>query len=159
MTAEAATLPSSVVLVLDDEPAICDSLKRLLERADPSLRVLKAQSPSAAIEILKTHAVDLIISDFRMPEMDGLAFLTEAQRLQPHAARMLVTAYADERMIIRSINEVHVDSVFTKPWDATSVRDVVGSIVHARRQRRQRDAAFTRAAEICDGAVKQDPRA
>ena len=73
--------------------------------------------PQKAIEYLKTETPDLIISDFLMPEMNGLEFLREAKKLYPEVSMILLTAYADKENAIKTINEIGVYKYIEKPWD------------------------------------------
>jgi response regulator RpfG family c-di-GMP phosphodiesterase len=88
-------------------------------------------SPVKALEYLQDHLVDLIISDFRMPEMDGATFLTEARKLQANSARIILGAHADIEGIMRAIN---VDGIFqfvSKPWsDHQLKRAIVQVLAH-----------------------------
>ena len=73
--------------------------------------------PAAALASLEERTYDAGISDFLMPEMDGLRFLKKVREIQPFASRILLTGYADKRNAIRSINEVGLYHYIEKPWD------------------------------------------
>jgi response regulator RpfG family c-di-GMP phosphodiesterase len=79
-----------------------------------------------ALEYLQDHLVDLIISDFRMPEMDGATFLTEARKLQANSARIIISAHADIEGIMRAINVAGIFQFVSKPW---SDHELKGAIV------------------------------
>jgi DNA-binding NtrC family response regulator len=104
------------VLLLDDEPMVVDSLETLLG-LETSFSVHGFTDPLAAKESLSTQSYHAIVSDFLMPELDGVAFLAGARELQPLASRILLTGYADKRNAIRSINEVGLYQYVEKPWD------------------------------------------
>lgn len=106
----------STVLVVDDEPSVPESLSALLELETPH-RVLVETSPLRAVELAKVTPLDLVISDFLMPEMDGVAFLLEIRRLYPESVLILLTGYADKTSAIRAINEVGIFHYLEKPWD------------------------------------------
>ena len=74
-------------------------------------------SPHEAIERARHTAFDLVLSDFRMPEMDGVAFLKEIRRIQPNAARMILSGYADLNGLIGAINEAQIYRFVSKPWN------------------------------------------
>lgn len=103
------------VLLVDDEESILNSLRRLL-RGQP-YEVLLAASAAQALEIMATQPVDLIMSDARMPVMDGATLLAETHRLYPATSRILLTGYADLTMIIKAINEGQIHRYISKPWN------------------------------------------
>ena len=69
------------------------------------------------MEFLKENIPDLVISDFMMPEMNGLEFLTEAKKLHPEVSMILLTGYADKENAIKAINEIGLYKYIEKPWD------------------------------------------
>jgi response regulator RpfG family c-di-GMP phosphodiesterase len=79
--------------------------------------VLTADSGEAALEILATTEVDLIVSDMRMPTMSGAAFLRRARALYPETMRVLLTGYSDIASIVEAVNEGGVYRYLNKPWD------------------------------------------
>jgi adenylate cyclase len=119
-----------VVLVVDDEPGILSSLQRLLRTTD--YRVLCAENGAAALDLLATNDVDLIISDMRMPNMSGAEFLAHAQMLYPDVLRILLTGYAEMDSAIRAINEGGVYRYLSKPWDD---QDLLLTVARAIEQR------------------------
>jgi response regulator RpfG family c-di-GMP phosphodiesterase len=74
-------------------------------------------SPKEALEFLKENKPDLVISDFMMPDMNGLEFLTEVKKLYPEVSKILLTGYADKENAIKTINEIGVYKYIEKPWD------------------------------------------
>ena len=82
------------LLIVDDEVDILESLRHQFHR---TYRVIIAGSGSRAISVLDTNEVQLILSDQRMPAMQGDAFLSQARRLQPDAIRMLSPAMLTSR--------------------------------------------------------------
>ena len=82
----------SVILVVDDEPSILSALTRLLRRS--RYTVLTAQCSDAALSVLASTPVDLLVSDMRMPQVDGADLLAQAQRLYPDTMRILLTGYS-----------------------------------------------------------------
>ena len=83
---------SKVVLLVDDEEDICSSFRLLAEAQLPGVKVHTSTGPEDGLELLRSHAVDAVISDYRMPGMDGVAFLRRVRDLQPQARRILLTA-------------------------------------------------------------------
>ncbi|MFF1607374.1 FAD-dependent oxidoreductase [Amycolatopsis sp. NPDC058278] len=112
-----------ILMTVDDDPAVSRSVARdLRRRYGKDYRVIRADSGMDALEALREiklrgDAVAAILADYRMPQMDGIAFLEKAMDLFPHARRALLTAYADTDAAIQAINVVDVDHYLLKPWD------------------------------------------
>ena len=98
---------SAVVMVVDDEEMVTKTLSTYLQ-LETDYEVLTFQSPQMALEQLRNKPVDLVISDFLMPEMDGLQFLGEVAKMHPNIARILLTGYADKENAIKAINEIAI---------------------------------------------------
>ena len=103
------------IVVVDDEKVVTSAFGMLL-KVEGFSDAHFFNSPFEAIEFLKENTPDLIISDFLMPEMNGLEFLTEAKKLHPEVSRILLTGYADKENAIRAINEVGLYRYIEKPW-------------------------------------------
>jgi len=132
------------LLLVDDEANILSSLRRLFRPY--GYKILTASSGREGLEILGTQEVDLIISDMRMPEMDGATFLARAAEQWPDIVRILLTGYADMSATIAAVNEGKIYKYFSKPWEEN---DIVLSVRHALEQRfleqeRNRLLALTR---------------
>jgi response regulator RpfG family c-di-GMP phosphodiesterase len=116
-----------LVLTVDDEPSILNALRRLLRLH--GITTLQASSGKEALELLKTHEVDLVISDMRMPEMDGARLLEQIKEHDPSIIRMLLTGYADMQSTIAAINQGEIHRYLAKPWDdqelVLSVKDAL----------------------------------
>jgi thioredoxin reductase (NADPH) len=112
-----------VLLTVDDDPEVLRAIERDLRRQyGDRYRVLRADSGEGALETLRqlktrNDPVALLLADQRMPQMDGVGFLTEALNLYPDSKRALLTAYADTDAAIRAINEVKIHHYLLKPWD------------------------------------------
>ena len=100
--------------------------------AIPDPNVVTFTSPVEALEYLREHPVDLVISDFRMPEMDGAAFLTQARELQPNSARIIISAYADIEGIMRAINDAGIFQFVSKPWSDHELKTVIVQVLNHR---------------------------
>ena len=113
-----------VILVVDDEEMVLVSIKSFL-MLETDYDVLTCNSPPAAIEVLKERTVDLVISDYLMPEMDGISLLLQVKGLQPHVIRVLLTGYADKENAIKAINEVGLYQYIEKPWQNADLALVI----------------------------------
>ncbi|GIV62546.1 MAG: two-component system response regulator [Rhodothermaceae bacterium] len=106
------------VLLLDDEENILRSLQRLLRKR---YDVTATTSPEEALEYLEQATFAVIVSDQRMPTMEGTTFLARAREKAPDTVRILLTGYADMQSVIRAINEGAVFRFLTKPWNDEEV--------------------------------------
>jgi thioredoxin reductase (NADPH) len=128
-----------ILLTVDDDPAVSRAVARdLRRRYGQDYRVVRATSGADALEALREiklrgDAVAAILADYRMPQMDGIAFLEQAMDLFPRARRALLTAYADTDAAIQAINVVDVDHYLLKPWDPPEEKlyPVIDSLVDA----------------------------
>lgn len=121
---------SATILFVDDEANILSSLKRLFR--PQGYTILTASSGKEGLEILQTNEVDLILSDMRMPEMDGAEFLAQAAEQWPDTVRILLTGYADITSTIAAVNEGKIYKYISKPWEDN---DIKISVEHALEQR------------------------
>ncbi|MCX7165411.1 MAG: response regulator [Rhodocyclales bacterium] len=123
-----AETPATLLLV-DDEANILSSLRRLLRPA--GYRIHTAESGQAGLEILEREPVDLVVSDMRMPEMNGAQFLEQVRKRWPATMRILLTGYADVSSTIDAINRGEIYRYISKPWDDTqltlTIRDALES--------------------------------
>ena len=110
------------LLIVDDEVDVLESLRHQFHR---KYRVLTAASGGQAIALLNESPVQLILSDQRMPGMQGDAFLSQARKLQPDAIRMLFTGYADIQAVINAVNEGHIFRYILKPWDTVELEGII----------------------------------
>ena len=109
------TTATHTLLLVDDEPAILSALRRLFRLA--GYRILTAESGAEGLELLAAQAVDLVISDMRMPEMDGATFLAAVRQHSPETIRILLTGYADLSSTVAAINEGEIYRYVAKPWN------------------------------------------
>lgn len=104
-----------VLLIVDDEPNVIHALKRLL-RKEP-IEVLNAQNGREALSLMATHAVDILLTDHRMPQMLGIELLSVVKEKYPDTLRMILTGYADIDTIAECVNQGQIFKFFFKPWD------------------------------------------
>jgi DNA-binding NtrC family response regulator len=104
------------ILAVDVERNILNSLRRVF--IDSGCLFIAAESCDKGLAILQQgHAFDVIISDYRMPGINGIAFLTIAQELQPETFRILLTGHALDKGLTTSLQSGVVSAYLAKPWD------------------------------------------
>ena len=104
------------IVVVDDEEVVTQTIRSFLQ-LENDYDVHTFQSPIEALKKMNEIRADLVLSDFLMPEMNGIEFLSEVRRRFPAAVRILLTGYADKENAIRGINEVELYQYLEKPWD------------------------------------------
>lgn len=107
------------VLIVDDEPNIVSSVRRELMAASGPYRyaVDGFTDAALALERARTQHFDVVISDYRMPGMDGMAFLKEFAKIQPDCARMVLSGQTDMATLVKMVNETHIYRFIPKPWN------------------------------------------
>lgn len=118
-----------VILFVDDEPDILASLVDLLGETLHGTKVLTASSGRAGLDVLAKEHVDLIVSDFKMPGMDGVEFLYQCRRLYPKVPRVMLTAFPTEDLANRAVREAFVDSFLSKAVDPDKLIDEIAGLV------------------------------
>ena len=134
-----ASAPATLLLV-DDEPSILSALRRLFR--PQGYRILTAESGSAALALAESDTIDLVISDMRMPGMDGAQFLAAIRQMHPYALRILLTGYADISSTIAAINGGEIHRYIAKPWNDNDIVLVVREAL-ARRDLEARNRELT----------------
>ena len=109
-------MKNAQIILVDDEKMVTSAFKTLL-KVEGYTNVNCFNSPKEAIAYIKNNMPDIIISDFLMPEMNGLEFLTKAKELYPEVSMILLTGYADKENAIKAINEIGLYKYIEKPWD------------------------------------------
>ncbi|MEE8578013.1 MAG: SpoIIE family protein phosphatase, partial [candidate division Zixibacteria bacterium] len=113
-----------LILLVDDESIVTTSISSLLS-LETDYDAVCFSSPHEALKFLKQQTADMVVSDFLMPDMNGLEFLREVSRLYPEIPRILLTGYADKENAIRAINEVGLFQYLEKPWDNDELKIVI----------------------------------
>lgn len=127
---EASPSPGTLLFV-DDEPSILSSLRRLFRPLGYTIHV--AESGARGLELLAEHSIDLVISDMRMPQMDGARFLEEVRNRWPAVMRILLTGYADVTSTVAAINRGEIYRYISKPWDDNEIVLVVQKALEYKR--------------------------
>lgn len=128
---------AATILCVDDEPNILASLRRLFRREH--YRVLCAGSGAAGVALLEQETVDIVISDMRMPEMDGAEFLERVRQRWPATPRLLLTGQADVESTIGAINRGEIYRYITKPWNEHALLLVVRDALERQALGREKD--------------------
>ncbi len=102
------------VLFVDDDIHILNSIRRGL--IDEDYRCFFAESGSEALEILKKNKISVIVTDMRMPQMDGLTLLKEVKGKYPNIVKIVLSGYTQLQQILATINNVDIFKFITKPW-------------------------------------------
>ena len=112
------------VVIVDDEEMVLTSLESFLT-LETEYAVHTFLSPTQALQFVGDNDVNLIISDYLMPEMDGISFLGAVRDIKPDVTRIILTGYADKENAIKAINEVGLFQYVEKPWDNDNLQIVI----------------------------------
>ncbi len=118
------------LLLVDDEMNIVNSLRRVF--LPLKYIVFSAYNGNDGLTILEQNHIDIIISDMRMPEMDGATFLKMAAEKWPDASRILLTGYADINSAISAVNEGQIEYYLHKPWQINELEHIIQNIMEKR---------------------------
>ena len=124
MTSAMTANDIQVVMIVDDEEMVLSSIASFLT-LETDYEVVTFASAPEALEYAAANRVDLVISDFLMPEMDGINFLARMREIKPDVPRILLTGYADKENAIKAINEVGLFQYIEKPWDNDQLRIIL----------------------------------
>ena len=117
-TPRGGTVEQATILIVDDEPRVLDALEAVLAA---EFRVLRAASGPAALELLRTDDVAVVLTDYKMPGMTGVEMLRECQTIAPDAVRLVLTAYTDVDSLMDAVNTGHIYHFVAKPWDSNEL--------------------------------------
>ncbi len=136
MTSSTSLFPTGAIgtttpiLLVDDEVAILDGLRRQLRK---KYTVHTANGGAEALELLKSEPVAVVVSDMRMPQMNGATFLSHVRSLYPNVVRILLTGQADTQAAITAVNEGQIYRFLTKPCPPDVLLEEIGSAVELNR--------------------------
>lgn len=120
------------IVIVDDEDMVLTSLRSFLA-LETDYRVETFTSPTEALSYVGSQDVDMVISDYLMPEMDGISFLARVRELKPHVPRIILTGYADKENAIKAINEVGLYQYIEKPWDNDDLQIIIRNGIEKKR--------------------------
>jgi CheY-like chemotaxis protein len=119
---------SPALLVVDDEPDILAAFKGVIE-ASLGVPVLTAQSGEEGLQLLETEPIAGVVSDYKMPGMDGIAFLTEVRRRWPNVPRLMFTAYGNDEVVALIKDAAIAQDVVAKGGDPLVFLDHVRALL------------------------------
>ncbi|MDU2063462.1 MAG: response regulator transcription factor [Sporomusaceae bacterium] len=130
-----AAEPLPKILIIDDEENYLNSLRRILQA---TFTVTTTRDPLQALKLVEHHGpFTVIISDFRMPVMNGIELFSRILALDHEAQRILITGHAELQMTIDAINHGKINAFLTKPTPASAIRSVVLSALHAYQKQKE----------------------
>lgn len=112
-----------VLILVDDEPNVLSSLGRVFR--GEGYRIASGQSGEEGLALLEAHPMAVVVSDQRMPHMNGAEFLSEATRRFPNTVRIILSGYTELNSVFDAINRGAVWKFLTKPWDDVLLREQV----------------------------------
>jgi len=117
----------SCILLVDDEQNVLSALKR--ELADEPYEIFTALNGEEALNLVSARNFKVIISDERMPGMDGASFLAAAKEISPSSVRMMLTGHASIDATMRAVNDGEIYRFFTKPWNSLELKQAIKSAI------------------------------
>jgi response regulator RpfG family c-di-GMP phosphodiesterase len=114
------------VVIVDDEEMVITSIRAFL-RLETDYHIHGFTNPEEAVKFLEHQPVEVIVTDYLMPRMNGIQVLAKAKDLQPEATRILLTGHADKQSAIQAINEVALFQYLEKPWENAALLLVINA--------------------------------
>lgn len=113
----------ATILIVDDERNVLKSLRRLF--IDTTYRIMTAESGEEGLKLFRDNEIHVVISDYRMPGMNGVEFLSYVREESPDTIRMILSGYADATAVVEAINDGQVYKFLAKPWNDQDVLSTV----------------------------------
>ena len=139
------------ILLVDDEE---DNLALLYRTLRGTYNLERTTSPLHALEILKEKSFELVISDHKMPEMDGVEFLKRVQEMRPDTMRILLTAYSDANILIDAINYAKIYRYVKKPYNPEELQLIVSAALEFYQLKHDNDKLIEDLKELFSGTIK-----
>ena len=139
------------ILTVDDEP---DNLALLYRTLRSDYDVTRSLSPLEALQIMENEDFQIIISDHKMPDMDGVEFLKLSQQKLPNAVRLLVTAYSDAKILIDAINYAGIYRYVKKPYEPAELLHVVQSAIEYYQLKKDNENLIVDFKDLFEGTIK-----
>ena len=122
------------ILLVDDEPEVTNAIARLLRK---DYTITKCSEPENALEIVKQNDIDLVLSDIRMPVIDGVELLSQVKAYDPDIGRVLLSGYSDMELCQRAITDDIASIILAKPWDNFELKNVLRLVLNARQLQKE----------------------
>lgn len=122
------------ILLVDDEPEVTNAIARLLRK---DYTITKCSEPENSLEIVKQNDIDLVLSDIRMPVIDGVELLSQIKGYDPSIGRVLLSGYSDMELCQRAISDDIAAIILTKPWDNFELKNVLRLVLNARQLQKE----------------------
>lgn len=139
------------VLIVDDQPLVLDVVKELLARGP--YQVISANSAEAALKLMEDETIDVVVSDERMPGMQGSEFLAIVRKRFPDTVRIILTGHASVETAIRAINEGEIFRLLTKPVSSQDLYKAIDDGLKNRARGREVEQRFS----LLESLEKQAP--
>jgi len=114
---------ADILLIVDDEDNILKALKRELK--NENYDILFAKNGKEALELLDKHKPHVILSDLKMPKMNGIQFLVEAKKIYPDSVRIILTSYSEKELVLKAVSETGLWQYLLKPWDSKKLINTI----------------------------------
>ena len=118
------------VLFVDDEKSILVALRRLC--SNTGWDIYTAESGDGGLAIIDEHTIDLVVSDMRMPRMNGAEFLEQVVERSPSTVRILLTGYSEVTATLAAIDKGKIFCHCTKPWDNDEFKEILNQAIESR---------------------------
>jgi DNA-binding NtrC family response regulator len=114
------------VMIVDDEDMVITSIKAYLQ-LETDFDIQGFTDPEEAVRFADGNRIDVVVSDYLMPKMNGIQLLGRVKEMQPEASRVLLTGHSDKQSAIQAINQVALFQYLEKPWDNAQLLLVIRS--------------------------------
>ena len=116
------------ILFVDDEPFILSGLKRMLRKEQKNWEMVFIESPFEAVEAVQENKFDIVVSDMRMPGMNGAILVSKVAELSPETARVILTGEADEESLKQAM--ALTNKILSKPCDSEALKNELRDIIN-----------------------------
>lgn len=123
------------VMIVDDEVRVLNALSRILKRA--GWKVIAFDNPEEALEYAEHSPLSLVVSDYRMPLMNGVELFNRLNKSQPLIYKVMLSGQADHSAMVNAINQARIHHFINKPWDNSDLLAQLETGINTYKKRRQ----------------------